>query len=295
MTPVKNHRAHRAHRGVPELSRLQSKAGTLNITVTPSAHNSQAWLDIPQEIREDVTLQPLLLFPDLTSLCHQVIMEIRTKRLLGTTGSSTFTLERYSGDTGFANHLVSFVRPEIKNLEGKLVTRKHLDEIMAQQKSEDDGVVETSIGYLDYVVDSRDALYVRWYVGQSRSPRRRIISQHSQSMLRGENSSLHYFIIWLGNGYRSANFIKLWSFPNAIGDSDTNKDVSMRNILEAVFCRAFSTHHGSLTTWDKADGLQSGYGLNIMTPLVQSNAVSDIAIAVSKSQIHASKDPQIQY
>ncbi|KAM0416892.1 hypothetical protein ACHAPD_005829 [Fusarium lateritium] len=71
--------------------------------------------------------------------------------------SKSACLVRYPGDADFARHLVSFVRPEIKNLQGKRVTRKHFDEIMAQQKSEDDGVVETSMGYLDYVVDSRDA------------------------------------------------------------------------------------------------------------------------------------------
>jgi hypothetical protein len=241
-------------------------------------------------------LQPDLLFPDLTSLCSKVTMEVRTRRLLGSTSYYTDTLESYpGGDTSFARDLVSFVRPEIKNLQGNRVTRKHLDKIMAQQKSEDEAVVETSMGYLDYVVDSRDACYVRFYVGQSLSPRRRIFSQHNQSMLRGENSTLHYFILWLGNGSRSANFIKLWSFPKGKGDSDTMQDISMRNILEAVFCRAFSTHHGSLTTWDKTDGLQSGYGLNIMTPLVQSNAVREIDIAVSKNQIRASNDPQIRY
>ncbi|KAG8358400.1 hypothetical protein FVEN_g12736 [Fusarium venenatum] len=47
--------------------------------------------------------------------------------------------------------------------------------------------------------------------------------------------------------------------------------------------------------WDKTDGLPSGYGFNIMTPPVQSNAVTDLDIAASKYQIRESDDPQIRY
>lgn len=152
-----------------------------------------------------------------------------------------------------------------------------------------------SMGYLDYVTDSRNLGYIRMYVGQSLEARRRLFSQHSQSMLRGDTSCLHYFVVWLGNGRRTANFIRLWEFPRGEGDSDTMGDIIQPNILEAVLCRAFSTHHGSLTTCDNESGLASGYGLNVMTPLAQASAVGDYLQAVSKSQMAASADPQVRY
>ncbi|KAF5980571.1 hypothetical protein FCOIX_4712 [Fusarium coicis] len=199
------------------------------------------------------------------------------------------------GSKDLAAYLVSFVCPEIKQLQGKLVTRERLDIIKNLQIKEDNDWSETSMGYLDYVTDDRISGYIRMYVGQSLEARRRLFSQHGQSMLRGDTSCLHYFIVWLGNGRRTASFIRLWEFPRGEGDSNTMGDITQRNILEAVLCRAFSTHHGSLTTWDNESGLASGYGLNVMTPLAQASAVGDYLHQVSKSQMAASADPQIRY
>jgi hypothetical protein len=190
---------------------------------------------------------------------------------------------------------MSFIPPEIKQLQGNAVTRQVLDSIKEFQTKEGGDWNDSSMGYLDYVTDRRNPDYIRNYIGQTLQARRRLFSQHSQSILHGDTSSIHYFIIWLGNGSRSANFIKLWEFPRGIGASDKVFDICLRNILEALFCRAFDTHHGSLTTWDSTSGLPSGYGLNIMTPLVQAKAAGDAIQGISMSRIPTSPDPQIRY
>lgn len=209
-------------------------------------------------------MQEDLVFPDLTILCRSVIAEILSHRLPGTSLAQRDIIQAKLRSKDLAAYLISFVCPEIKQLQGKLVTRERLDIIKDLQINEGGNWSETSMGYLDYVTDDRNAGYIRMYVGQSLEARRRLFSQHSQSMLRGDTSCLHYFVIWLGNGHRTANFIKLWDFPRGEGDSNTMGDITQRNILEAVFCRAFSTHHGSLTTRDNEHGLASGFGLNVM-------------------------------
>ncbi|KAF5967000.1 hypothetical protein FBULB1_11387 [Fusarium bulbicola] len=236
-----------------------------------------------------------LLFPDLTILCRSVIAEILSNRLPGASSSQRDIIQSKLVSKDLAAYLISFVCPEIKQLQGKLVTRERLDTIKDLQINDGDDWSGTSMGYLDYVTDSRKSGYIRTYVGQSLEARRRLFSQHSQSMLRGDTSSLHYFVVWLGNGSRTANFIRLWEFPRGEGDSNTMGDITQRNILEAVLCRAFSTHQGSLATWDKESGLASGYGLNVMTPLAQAGAVVDYLHEVSKSQMGESADPQIRY
>ncbi|SCV48198.1 uncharacterized protein FFB14_10248 [Fusarium fujikuroi] len=242
-----------------------------------------------------VDLQKDLLFPDLTKLCRSVIAEILSNRLPGATPSQKDVIQCKLGSRDLAAYLVSFVCPEIKHLQGKLVTRERLDIIKDLQVKDGNDWSGTSMGYLDYVTDSRNPGYIRMYVGQSLKAPRRLFSQHSQSMLKGDTSCLHYFVVWLGNGRRTASFIRLWEFPRGKGDSDTMGDIIQRNILEAVLCRAFSTHHGSLTICDEESGLASGYGLNVMTPLAQASAVGDYLQAVSKSQMAVSADPQIRY
>jgi hypothetical protein len=50
-------------------------------------------------------------------------------------------------------------------------------------------------------------------------PRERVITDHAQSIFKGQYDSLHYFMLWIGNGCRMANFILLWSF-----EDDTTQD-----------------------------------------------------------------------
>jgi len=58
------------------------------------------------------------------------------------------------------------LEPELFGLQGKRVSHATLEEIR-QHQSQGDPIFEGSGGYLDYLTDTRDDTYCRYYVGQS--------------------------------------------------------------------------------------------------------------------------------
>ena len=63
-------------------------------------------------------------------------------------------------------------------------------------------------GYLDFLTDKRNRSYLKFYVGQSRDLLRRV-HKHYLRLIRGDVSSLLYYICALGGENRSFNFIRL--------------------------------------------------------------------------------------
>ena len=233
-------------------------------------------------------------FPDLEKLLVQILEDIIQGRLETYKKLPYGTSIRERGVLPVANELLKAVRPEARALHGKHVTREALEHVRLQQKADAPWLEE--MGYLDYVTDDRDEDYVRNYVGQCALGHRRILSQHAQSILRGTHDSLHYFILWLGNGHRAANFLRLWSFSDTDSSDATEWHQMRTNILEATFCRAFASHHGMLEAiQDTYEGSGLGLGLNIMSPLLQGAAL-DVGMAVrALSGCTRSSDAQIQY
>lgn len=148
-------------------------------------------------------------------------------------------------------------------------------------------------GYLSYITDDRNNKYVRFYVGQCSEARRRIIRQHVQSIQRQRHDNLHYYVTWLGNGHRSANFIRLWEISSQKPDEELY--CIQANLLEALLCRALDSHHGSVTPDIDLTGRSSSYGLNIMTPLGQSRKIDRGARIIANSGVSQSPDPQIAH
>lgn len=149
------------------------------------------------------------------------------------------------------------------------------------------------MGYLDFITDDRDDNWHRLYVGQCMEVLRRLVNGHAQYVLQASTSTLHYFIIWIGNGHRAANFIRLWSMEDEAekvtdkleaAKKDEWRRITM-NLLEALFCQAFSTHHGILDRISPNSDAEeeatvtlqekSSFGLNLMTPLAQNGAMID--------------------
>jgi hypothetical protein len=121
------------------------------------------------------------------------------------------------------------------------------------------------------------------------------------------NKSLHalqYFIVWVGNGQRTASFIRLWDFPESASEIDDLendplvknwKQIQM-NLLEALFCKAFRTHHGVLDRHKNGQLLQlASYGLNVLTPLAQSGVKFDTTLQMYIHELSATADPQILF
>lgn len=203
-------------------------------------------------------------------------------------GSDAFpyrkAIEEHGGILAVANELLRFIEPDIRCLEGSKVSRENLEKIQKKQGMWLDR--ESSVGYCDYITDTRNPEYVRLYIGQTKSAERRILLQHIQAIRRGDHSSLHYFILWLGNGHRTANFLRLWSFSNEQEDSWSQM---CSNFLESLFCIAFSTHHGCLSK----NQSENGFGLNIISPLVQSVRMMEHEKAQYSVALKGAGDPQI--
>ncbi|RYP25240.1 hypothetical protein DL765_000121 [Monosporascus sp. GIB2] len=168
----------------------------------------------------------------------------------------------HGGVEKVADNFIAMVRPEIRELEGKAFTQERLDQIRLCQT---EGWPQSG-GYINAVTDDRCIEYLRLY------------------------ASLHYFILWLGNGHRDANFVLLWSAPpEVIWDHWL---AACFNLLEALFCRAFQFHHGCLLPEDENKS-RLGWGLNVVSPLMQGPILSEMQKLKQAGRIPLSEDPQI--
>jgi hypothetical protein len=227
-------------------------------------------------------------FPDLDGLSQQMLVDIMNDLIEGSNELPyDAEVQDHGGVEAVAKHLFKLVSPEVKCLSGREVTTQMLQEVRKEQMTIS---WKGAGGYLDFVTDDRKNNWLRFYVGQFNDPVRRILRQHSESILKGSRTSLHHFMIWMGNGHRTANFIRLWQFP----ESETlDQWYQIRaNILEALFCKAFRSMQGVLT---KDEIASSYYGLNVMTPLIQGGGqgLSFLKLKASKA-ISRSPDRQIQ-
>ncbi|KAB8261064.1 hypothetical protein BDV32DRAFT_137719 [Aspergillus pseudonomiae] len=177
----------------------------------------------------------------------------------------------------------------VRALEGLKISREVLYKALVERG--DKIPWNRPVGYASLVTDIRHIDWWRMYCGQCFLAWRRIMCQHTQAILRNSTSSLHYYILWMGNGNRTAHFIKLWEFPEDTLDDSWYQIRS--NILEAVFCKAFKTHHGMLNRIDCPDSPTKSYGLNIMTPLVQGYVTLSKALRV-KANAGPSQSPDAQ-
>ena len=139
-------------------------------------------------------------------------------------------------------------------------------------------------GYVDGVVDDRDSDYIRFYCGQSGRLVARIQVDHSEAIRAGHISSLHYFVLARGLGYRSGEFLCLWSslpLSKISGGSATEAQKLarvrcrlMENVLEMTFCRACWSLSGFVFTAFFGPGEYANVGLNNLPLLFEGGDLS---------------------
>lgn len=96
-------------------------------------------------------------------------------------------------------------------------------------------------GYADIVLDDRVEEYWRAYIGQACKPLLRF-KDHIKGAMRLIPQTLHYFTLWKGNGYRSMNFLRLWTLPDPNSELyDEEQTQIFANFLEMVFARSFQS------------------------------------------------------
>jgi hypothetical protein len=91
-----------------------------------------------------------------------------------------------------------------------------------------------------FVTDGRNPEYWRPYVSQALDPAIRIY-QHLNASEKNRKSTLHHYIVSEDEGFRTINYIRLWSLPNVVTMDRSINDsrVLLNNILKTVMCYAF--------------------------------------------------------
>lgn len=174
-------------------------------------------------------------------------------------------IKNYGGVSVVTSRLMEMVHKEVLFLEGRIITQDLIKELLSFQSHQKS--CGRCGGYVRVLFDLRSSLWLRFYVGQSSCIVWRIYTEHLQNILHHNRTTLDYFILWLGNGNREANFLRLWSLPHWFEWDDYAKICS--NLLEALFCRAFKSYHGCLTPVNEDPHSTLGWGLNIISPLHQ--------------------------
>lgn len=149
---------------------------------------------------------------------------------------------------------------------------------------------------MDIVTDLRNKEYWRAYPGQSKDPSERI-KIHNRQILRGSTSTLHYYVISQGQGYRAANWLKLWEVPKGLQLSSAFRAVAL-NDLEMTMCRAFQSLPGSILEayyGPIEDGkYYSNLGLNIIPPVLQGLSLGPSVRKSFSLGLEISADPDIK-
>ncbi|KAI1623158.1 hypothetical protein EDD37DRAFT_695551 [Exophiala viscosa] len=241
--------------------------------------------------------QTLVRFPaSLENVAKQLVLSLRDGD-----HAEIFRLDyaaeiRQHGVDPLVQVILAFVHPTVFKLQGKELTpdiRTSTGPIIHAMGS--------TCGYLDFVTDDRNGLYVCFYVGQSSKVLLRI-DTHCRHILQGLCDKLHYFILNMGDGHRRANWLQLWRMPDEFRHKETSSGFSISIIqccLEMMFCRAFETlADETLTEYfgTAPDERYTGTGLNVLPPpLLQPFAGSqlDTSRAQHRSRLIGSLDPEI--
>ncbi|OJJ55566.1 hypothetical protein ASPSYDRAFT_1159393 [Aspergillus sydowii CBS 593.65] len=199
---------------------------------------------------------------------------------------------KHGGQEEVAECLLNLIPEEIRELEKRVVSAATFQALITAGRNRD--TWKNPMGYISILKDSRNERWWRAYVGQCRNASRRIVRQHAQDILQNSKRNLHHFMLWIGNGNRSTNFVLLWAFPE--GTVEDAWYSTRSNILETVFCKAFRTHHGILEPIDAPSSRDMrSFGLNIMSPLVQGGVLSALTRIRANSGPTRSPDRQIRY
>jgi hypothetical protein len=101
---------------------------------------------------------------------------------------------------------------------------------------------------------------------------------HHLKIRRGVFDTLHYFILQLGQGHRTANLLRLWTIPQNderdYGLLFNARQALRKNFLEMLFCGAFQSLPATYLRRvygpaSNESGEYANVGLNVLSPLLQ--------------------------
>ncbi|KAF9894588.1 hypothetical protein FE257_006476 [Aspergillus nanangensis] len=136
-------------------------------------------------------------FPSVKDIAHQIVKAVfdshddEIKHIPYRT-----VIEACGGVDIVVDAMISSIDPDIRALEGQTVTGEVLNSIRLKQLSTPNPWPINS-GYLDFVTNTTDTAYLRFYVGQAEKTILRI-KLHIRNILIGLHNTLHYYVIWKG-------------------------------------------------------------------------------------------------
>jgi hypothetical protein len=125
---------------------------------------------------------------------------------------------------------------------------------------------------------------------------------HARCILQRDYDTLHYFILQLGGGHRTANLLQLWEIGRNLLPEGAPWPLHqmLKNVLEMLFCRAFQCLLGKqlepyFGPANSESGEYSNTGLNVLSPLLQGFFGADNARESSRNDLSTfSSDHEIQ-
>ncbi|KAL2826885.1 hypothetical protein BDW59DRAFT_160771 [Aspergillus cavernicola] len=101
-----------------------------NITFTPPPYDDPEWLDIPEQVRESAKIEQPFVFPSLKATCTTLLGDILNRAVPAWDDASYVQdIEQHGGIEAVADNLLTFIRPEIMGLQGKVVTPEVLESV----------------------------------------------------------------------------------------------------------------------------------------------------------------------
>jgi hypothetical protein len=129
-----------------------------------------------------LNLEEPFVFPSLRETCSTLLRDILDKTLPGWNERSYSQDIQIRGGIGVVtDDLLSYIRPEILQLQGRLIRTETLEEVRKVQGKDQSWDGDT--GYMNFITDTMDRGYNRRYVGQTTDAERRIIREHCQKIV----------------------------------------------------------------------------------------------------------------
>ncbi|KAF3060598.1 hypothetical protein CFAM422_011083, partial [Trichoderma lentiforme] len=140
-------------------------------------------------VKKNTTIHHPFILSDLKAVALRLLDDILGNRLIGAQSLPyQAAIEAHRSANAVVDMLFATIRPEIIELQGKIVSTAALT--CTKSRRSKDSHWSSPVGYASFVTDARNSKYCN-------VPRRRIFSQHMQSILLGKHDTLHYFILWL--------------------------------------------------------------------------------------------------
>lgn len=122
-------------------------------------HDDDKWLALPEEVRVSTTVHHPFILSDLKAVALRLLDDIVGNRLIGAQSLPyQAAIEAHGSANAVVDMLFAAIRPEIIELQGKIVSTAALTCIKLRQSK--DNHWPSPVDYASFVTDARNSKYV---------------------------------------------------------------------------------------------------------------------------------------